>query len=381
MLLYGPQSGPPDLTLAMQFLMDDLRFEGRKVTWIALKGNSLRLRVEGYELVLAHTDAPLSAQAFHGVLRPGSTAGFCALDAPRGGDAGAEADGGPPLRTTDLARGRVLHALRNHHHALSVLLRPRGLTPAASGADTAADTPAGASIGAGADTVEDALLVLVRECRALIEPVIEAAPPAAVIWQPGSVAFTCEEFLTSRAETLLRPGDHARPLSFGADDDRPRIRPSLTGATGPVAAVNGTGDAAGASLAEALPQVAPDDPVESTPALASGSACVAGQAGPAPALFGRGRTAAAPQSRSERAARRSAGQLFNTGRATARPAALPRLHRQDARLAQAMRAGPAPEAEAAARARQRRLNLARVANCTALVLWFTLLLPPISGWM
>ena len=319
MLLYGPQARPPDLTLVMQFLLDDLRFEGRKVTWIALKGSSLRLRVEGYELVLAHTDGALPPQAFHGVLRPAAIP----WQAPAAGDdASVPANG----HRRDLARGRVLHSLRHHPCALSVLLRPRGTSPDHAGQG---------------DTPEQALLALVRECRALLEPVIEAAPPATLIWQPGAVAYTCEEFLASRAEALVLPGDAAQPLLLASDTERPRERP----------------------LPHALFDAA-SHPVDVLPAAPEDAPAVA---------------VASPQSRMDRAARRSAGQLFGTARGAGRPVALPRLHRQDARLAEALRARPAPEDEAAAKARQRRLNLARVANLTALALWYMLLLPPITG--
>lgn len=325
MLLYGPQARPPDLTLAMQFLIDDLRFEGRKVTWVALKGSSLRLRVEGYELVLAHTDGALPPQAFHGVLRP-AAGQWLTPETPDTDSACAPASEADFNLSRDLARGRVLHSLRHHPCALSVLLRPRGapLDPARQD-----------------ETGEQALLALVRECRALLEPVIEAAQPATVIWQPGAVAYTCEEFLASRAESLVLPADAAHPLQLISDTPRPRDRPALNAF---------------------FESATPDEttmPVTSTDA---------------PALDG-----AAPGSRADRAAGRSSGQLFGTARGKRRPVALPRLHRQDARLAEALRARPAPEAEAAARARQRRLNVARVANLTALALWYMLLLPPIAG--
>lgn len=330
MLLYGSQARPPDLTLAMQFLIDDLRFEGRKVTWVALKGSSLRLRVEGYELVLAHTDGALPPQAFHGVLRPATGLWLTAETAE---DAcpfvPATEAGCPPGQ--DLARGRVLHSLRHHPCALSVLLRPRGTQP-----DRAAQD----------NTVEHALMALVRECRALLEPVIEAAPPATVIWQPGAVAYTCEEFLACRAEALVLPGDATRPVQLVSDAERPRNRPSLH-------ALFDTAARDDSALAPAADVSAGKNLMP----LAS----------------------AIPQSRKDRAAGRSSGKLFGTTRGAGRPVALPRLHRQDARLAEALRARPAPEVEAAARARQRRLNLARVANVTAIVLWFMLLSPPIPG--
>lgn len=328
MLLFGPQQQPPDLTLAMQFLMDDLRFEGRKVTWISLKGSSLRLRVEGFELVLAHTSEPLPPQAFHGVFRPATGRADAADSRPDG---------------ADLARGRVLHALRQHQFALSVLLRPRG-TPVR-------------------DDPDAALMELVRECRAMIEPVIEAAPPSAVLWQPGAVAFTCEEFLASRAETLLLPGDQASPLQFDTALEKPRFRPAVT-FDSPENARQA------APIRGVLPEESADAPAAGTPNL--------------PAVIGRRppRAAPAPASRSDRAAMRSAGQLFNSAeRASARPVALPRLHRQDARLAQALRGGEPAEANKRSIAARRRINLARAANCAAVILWYVVLLPPLSGWI
>jgi len=326
MLLYGPQQQPPDLTLAMQFLMDDLRFEGRTVTWIALKSGSLRLRVEGYELVLAHASEPLPPQAFHGTYRP-------AKASTEGAD---EADD-----STDLARGRVLHSLRQHRCALSVLLRPRG--------------------AAVSDDPHETLLTLVRECRAMIEPVIEAAPPSVVLWQPGAVAFTCAEFLTSRAEELLVSGNRANLLQFDADAEKPRYRPAL--AFGEPVAPKGL---APAQPAEICTQTQPAGEVHLPAVISQLSA----------------RSASAPHSRSERAAKRSAGQLFaSTGRASARPIALPRLHRQDVRLAQAMRAVDLPEVGKAAITSRRRINLARAANCAAMILWFVVLLEPLVGWI
>lgn len=337
MLLYGPQRQPPDLTLAMQFLMDDLRFEGRKVTWIALKGSSLRLRVEGYELVLAHTSEPLPPQAFQGVYRPRENR---AEDAHQADD------------RTDLARGRVLHALRQHQYALSVLLRPRG-TPACEDPDAA-------------------LLVLVRECRAMIEPVIEAAPPSAVLWQPGAIAFTCEEFLASRAELLLLPGNHATPLQFDAAAEKPRYRPAL--AFPDPAAIRKTDVIA----TDTASDMVPENPTEASTATQKDAAVHL------PVVFGRRppRVGSTPQSRNDRVARRSAGQLFSsTDRASARPVALPRLHRQDARLVQALRDGEPPEIGKPAIGRRRRINLARAANCAALILWYAVLLQPLSNWM
>jgi len=328
MLLYGPRATPPDLTLVMQFLIDDLRFDGRRVTWVALRGNTLRLRVEGYELVLAHTEGALPPQAFLGVLRP--VAGHLADRTD------AEAQAG------DLARGRVLHSLRHHPCALSVLLRPRGTPPADAGPVDAGPVDAGpvdAGATGGRKDAEPDMLALMRECRALLEPVIEAASPATVIWQPGAVAYTCEEFLANRAEALVLPGDPAHPLLLPSEKERPRHRPALHAETASIDSAVLPGSIEGATLSE------------------------------------RG----SPRSRSDRAQSRSAGQLFGHTRRPARPVAMPRLHRQDARLAEALRGRPTAAPDPAAKARQRRLNLARVANVTALVLWFMLLLNPTGG--
>ncbi|KPQ06803.1 MAG: hypothetical protein HLUCCA12_09350 [Rhodobacteraceae bacterium HLUCCA12] len=326
MFLYGPNSPAPDLTLAMQFLIDDLRFDGRRVDWVALKNGSLRLRLQGHELVLALTDSPLPPHAFQGVLRPRSSA------RPQTADAAQSGDGDAVPGRTDLARGRVLHTLRHHPFALSVLLRPRCMSD-----DERPDT---------------ALLSLVRECRALVEPVIEAAPPAAVIWQPGTVAFTCEEFLASRAESLIHPGDRDRPLQLTTEDERPRHRPNMRGA--------GSGQPAQAialEAAAALPQMG-EPSSETALAVADTPDDIASA------------------SRNDRAARRSAGHLFGKRDAQDRPVTLPRPHRADARLAEAMRAGPSPQEVAEARARQRRLNLARVANVTTIAVWYSIYFKP-----
>ncbi|MFN3954733.1 MAG: hypothetical protein ACK4LQ_09790 [Pararhodobacter sp.] len=378
-LLYGTQ--PPALPHVLQFLLHDLYLEGRLVGGVQLKGPTLRLRFEGYELILTQSDQPLPARALDGALRPRRAAGE-RTEAP------------PPA---DLARGRVLHALRSHRHALSVLLRARG--------------------GRRSEDPPDALLHLTSECRAMLEAVIEAMPPRAVVWQPGAVAFTCEEFLATRADALLDAGDRANVLCLSAHAhaaaDRPALAdwsdwtdgteaPPRTQDMAPAApaarALNGGQRAlspppaatpraepakalTGTTLPPHRPRQAAFDaeegaydalpPPASLPRLAPGlpgagiGAVTARRGGDFPAPSG------PPQ--------RSAGRLFGTGR---QPAALPRLYRQDERLTQALRSRPAatPKDQASAPVRANLpLRLARALNGLTLLLSGMLLLPLLGG--
>lgn len=367
-LLYGTQ--PPALPHVLQFLLHDLYLEGRPVGGVQLKGPTLRLRFEGYELILTQSDQPLPARALDGALRPRSTARPLA-DAPV---------------PTDLARGRVLHALRSHRHALSVLLRARG--------------------GRRSDDPPDALLHLTSECRAMLEAVIEAMPPRAVVWQPGAVAFTCEEFLATRADTLLDAGDRANVLCLSAHTHAAADRPALADwsdwSDGTEAAPRAQEKAPAAPTApggqQALSPPAPaaeparaltgttlpplragqpthgagEDPYDAPP-----PASVARLAHGVPGAGGARRNGDFPAPSGP--PQRSAGRLFGSGR---QPTALPRLYRQDERLTQALRSRPAatPKTQAPTQARTSRpLRLARALNGLTLLLCGILLLPLLGG--
>ena len=394
-LLYGPQS--PVLPHVLQFLLHDLYLEGRAVSGVQLKGPTLRLRFEGYELILTQSDQPLPARAFEGALRPrralprsqGSAA-------PRPAGEGISGDEGQVV--ADMARGRVLHALRNHRYALSVLLRARG--------------------GRRSDDPPDAFAQLAGECRAMLEAVIEATPPRAVVWQPGAVAFTCEEFLASRAETLLDGGDPANVLSLSAHAhavaDRPALadwslspasEPSQQGAAPttnpprqvappPAPAPRDAPAPAPARHDPLLPpalsgEILPHDEPAAPQARQSPSTDWAEDDWPAqtaPARAAPEHTPAATGARggmrtggdafpAARPPQRSSGRLFGTGR---QPAALPRLYRQDEKLAQALRARATPETAGTRAPASRPLQLARVASVLTLLL-SGLLLAPLLG--
>ncbi len=242
-LVYPATCGPPDLALALQFLLDDLRADGRRVSSLRLGGRSLRLRLEAHDLVLTQAETPLPHGAFDGLRRPTPT----------------ESD------LPDLARSRLARTLATHAHALGVLVRRRGALP-----EGAEGTP----------------LSMARDGQRLLLPVIEAAPPALLIWQPGGLLLGAEEFLALDPEVLIRPGDPAGLLRLGHHRVLSR------------------------SEGNPLPQ----------------------RRGP-------------PASRLDRAERVSAGHLFGTERSRP-PPPLPRLEAPTARVTQALRdCAPPPTTE------------------------------------
>jgi len=172
-LLYGPNDPPPDLVAVMQFMIDDLRADHRRVSGLRLGTRSLRLRADAFEIVLTLAEGPLPLRALDGVVRP----------APQQPD------------TPDVLRARLIHSLRDHRHALGFLLRLRGAAP---------------------EDVDDLGLMLTRMGRFCLLPVIDAAPPSLLIWQPGSLLYTRAEFLSSSALHLLTPPPCTSPLQLAA---------------------------------------------------------------------------------------------------------------------------------------------------------------------
>jgi len=162
-LLFGPNDPPPDLVAAMQFLVDDLRADGHRISGLRLGARSLRLRADHFELALTLADTPLPERAMMQLFRPSLSLS--------------------DDETPDFSRVHLLRGLRGHSHALGFLVRRRGPVPL--------------------DEVE-AALELVRKSRMCLLPVIEAAPPGLLIWQPGSLLFSLPEFMKSEAEILLR---------------------------------------------------------------------------------------------------------------------------------------------------------------------------------
>jgi hypothetical protein len=184
-LLYGPNDPSPDLVAAMQFLVDDLRAEGRRISGLRLGARSLRLRADEFELALTLADGPLPPHALTGITRPGAH---------------------QPDRP-DLSRARLVRNLHAHTHALGLILRRRGALPP--------------------DTDTDAMARdLAQRGRLLLLPVFEATPPCVLIWQPGGLLFTTSEFLAADIATLLTPPDPRARLLMSPPDRRLALRPA-----------------------------------------------------------------------------------------------------------------------------------------------------------
>lgn len=172
-LLYGRRHGAPDLLLAMQVLIDDLRGAGRGISGVKLAGATLRLRAEPYEIVFTLTDGPLPHEAVRGLLRP------------------------PVGEAPDFARVHLARHLITHTRALAFLLRRRGAPP---------------------PDPDEALLALMREGQLALLPILRAASPALIIWQPGGLALTVAEFRAADPALLLTPGDVSAPLRLPRAD-------------------------------------------------------------------------------------------------------------------------------------------------------------------
>ncbi|MCC5986430.1 MAG: hypothetical protein JJT95_02035 [Pararhodobacter sp.] len=303
-LIYGPQPGPPDLMLASQFLIDDLRRDGRTITGVRLSRHALRLRADGFDLALSLNDAPLPLQAFTGAARP----------VPDG---------------SDLARGRVMHALRHHRWVLGVLMRLRGVQPGQS--------------------MDERLDVLPGECRSLIATVAEAAPPALVIWQANGAICTASEFPRLPAAMLDGPASALDPLCLTGAMSGPRERPAPVAGVGHAPITPRRAIPAQAAPAEADVQ---QPAATGRPAFADGSP----QSGlptiqplvanAAPARPGK----APPDSRAARAQRQSAGRLFGgkPGTRQHQITSATGLARRNDQLAHALRIDSPPATHAAA---------------------------------
>ena len=168
-LLFGPRDKAPDLVQAMQYLLDDLRAEGRRIAAMKLTPSTLRLRSDPFELVLTIPNGPLPFTSMQGLLRP------------------------PAGDTPDFPRVHLSRTLRRHHHAMGFLLRRRG---------------------APIPDLDEAMRSLADEGRFILMSVIEAAAPSLVIWQPGGLVLSTAEFRHSGIDLLLQPGDPAVPLTM-----------------------------------------------------------------------------------------------------------------------------------------------------------------------
>lgn len=188
-LLYGPRSPRPDLVLAAQFLIDDLRAEGQRIGSLRVNEHTLRLRLDGLELALALSAAPLPLDALGGVLRLPPRPG-----APHDDAAESDAPG-----FTDLQRIRTIRALRRHGAALGVLLRQRGAGPADL----------------------DAAL------HPMVLALIEAAPPGLVLWQPTGVVWGVPEFQAVDPRALAGAGPALPRLDGLPPPEDPALRPAV----------------------------------------------------------------------------------------------------------------------------------------------------------
>lgn len=170
-LLFGPDRPRPDLVLAAQFLVDDLRAAGQRVGSLRVGDNLMRLRLDGLELALALSPGPLHPQAIAGPLRlPPDAAGAPDL---------------PEIGFTDLRAIRTLRLLRRHRHALGVLLRRRGLGP---------------------DDLDATL-------HTMLLAVNEAAPPDLILWQRTGVLWSAQEFQQVKPARLAEGGTPLRALA------------------------------------------------------------------------------------------------------------------------------------------------------------------------
>ena len=263
-LLFEPRDGQPDLVLAMQYLVDDLRGEGRRIAAMKLTPSTLRLRSDPFELILTLAQGPVPATSMQGLLRP------------RVGD------------TPDFARVHIGRTLRLHSHAMGFLVRRRG---------------------APIPDLEEAMLTLAHEGQFCLLSVMEAATPSLLVWQPGSLVLTSDEFKRANTELLLTPGDASAPLSVPPPERLGLMRPDM----------------------------GPTDTAAPSPFKAP--------------------TTEKPQgSRAERHDKRSLGKVF--GKELNRPPVLPRLDRSNERITAALRGSAADLQKAPGKAAGKAAGLA-----------------------
>jgi len=193
-LLYGSNDPAPDLVSAMQFLVDDLRAEGRRVSGLRLNARSLRLRADEFELALTLANGPLPPRAQESVVRPSLLVS----------------------QVPDISRARLSHSLRTHRYALGFFLRKRGALPS---------------------DLEALAMTLAQNGRLYLLPVFEAAPPCLVIWQPGGMLFTPSEFIGAPTAAFFQPPDPdglrllvpaARGYAQRPTSNNRPVRPALT---------------------------------------------------------------------------------------------------------------------------------------------------------
>ncbi|WP_209425174.1 hypothetical protein [Pararhodobacter sp. SW119] len=315
-LIYGSGEQYPDMILALQFVLDDLRRDGRQVSGLRLSGQTLRLRVEDYELAASLATEPLPIAALQGVMRPARD------EAEHGG------------WTHDLARGRMLHAIRHHRWALGVLLRARS--------------------GASDANVDDDL-DLPAECRSVVSALIEAAPPQFILWQSSSVLFTLGEFQNLPPRRLNAPGDPRSAMHPRTGPGRLVARPVMPDWT-KTAESAGNVEAKGEGGTTAPPGAETPKPNQSPTRIPD---------------------ADEPRSRMDRMLRRSAGRIFHRGATQKRPPDLPNLDRDHRRLGRAFGRGDQPGTQPE-RERSQRRKL-RLLGGVLVALSLMVFLPPWTG--
>lgn len=170
-LIFSDGTPPPQPVGALQFLLDDIRAgalgpkAAQGIRGLRMSGDHIRLRAGDYDLAVAFTGAALPLQAFSGAVRPFRS------------------------ERADLQRGRIVHLLRTHRHALGLLLRVR--LPI----DPAQPSPA------------DGLL-------ALALPLCAGLKPRLVMIQGSGLLLTLEELSSLRARTLAPAPDQTTPLAL-----------------------------------------------------------------------------------------------------------------------------------------------------------------------
>jgi hypothetical protein len=251
---------------ALQVLLDEFQADGRLIGDLHLSRRRLKLCADTFDLSAALSADAIPADAFAGVTRPACEAG----------EAGAWAQ--------DLARGRLLHALRRHRCALSLDLNVRR-------SDLSDDPSQHLSF-----------------LHAIIVTLGEAAAPQFVLWRPTNVLFSWAEFEACDLPQLRRAGDPETTLHAFLSEANSTRRPS---------------PATSASLpAENL--------VSNVVVKASLATGVEAACRPHPG---------AQSGSVERLPRRSSARMFRRGESLKRAPTLPSLDRQQSRLREALTEG------------------------------------------
>ncbi len=287
-LLYGATAPAPDLVLAAQFLIDDLRRDGWRIAGLRIGAREVRLRVDGFDLAMTLADEPLPDCVSAALMRPSR-----------------------PAEAPDLARARVWHLLGRHHMILGVLIRARGARARRA--------------------IEDGREDLAGICQTLVCTIAEAAPPDLVLWQASGAVLSPAEFRKVPLTFLTLTGADAglepiRTAGRPPDSARARAAPKVAELQAP------PGGQPGALLA---PAEKPDCIAGAQPVGQSG------RNGQRPGMPDR------PDSRIARAARASSGRLFGKTRKARCRIVISGEGAESERLRRAMRQNARPGRHAA----------------------------------